>query len=897
MENLVILPRICRPPIPLLSKRETPFELSAKATKAAISFDKAFKQASKKRDPIITDTHLNYLCKKGRLGEAITVLDAIAQRGSKVGSDTFSRLLQSCIDLNSIQLGRELHARIGLLREQEPFIDTKLVSMYSKCGYLEDARDVFEKLAERNLFTWSAMIGACSREQRWREVIELFFLMMEDGIVPDDFLFPKVLQACGNCGDIEAGKLVHSSVVRSGMSSCVRVCNAVLAMYAKCGSLSLARRFFEKMDVRDAVAWNSIISGYCQKGDIEAAQKFFDMMRGEGIEPGLVSWNILIASYSQSGKCDVALKMMADMQTFGVAPNVFTWTSLISGFAQNDRSIQALELFREMLLTGVEPSGVTLTCGISACASCKAIREGKELHSTAVKMGLIGDVLVRNSLIDMYSKCGELEAAWQVFDMFSKRDVYTWNSMIGGYCQSGYCGKAYNLFVQMQESDVSPNVVTWNVMISGYMQNGDVDQAMDIFQEMEKDGLIKRNTASWNSLIAGYLQNGQKNNALRIFRQMQSLSFEPNSVTILSVLPACANLVAAKKVKEIHGCVLRRNLKRGLPIANLLIDTYAKSGNIIYSRTIFDGMSSKDIVSWNSLISGYVLHGLSNAALGLFDEMGRMGLKPNRGTFVSIICAYSLAGMVDEGKQVFSSMTEDYKILPGLDHYSAMIDLFGRSGRLGEAVEFTKDMTVHPDSSIWASLLTASRIHGNIGLAIHAGECLLELEPGNTLIHRLILQIYAVYGKSVDSLKMKKLEKENGAIKSLGSSRIEVKNRVHTFVAGDFSKPNSDILLSWIKSIEREVKEPDICRGLCIEEEETEDIGGIHSEKIAFAFALVGPSHAAQNIRIVKKLRMCRECHRTAKFISMAFECEIYLSDSKRLHIFRNGLCSCGDYW
>ncbi|XP_065621191.1 pentatricopeptide repeat-containing protein At1g19720 [Quercus suber] len=626
MENLVILCN-ASPPLPIPSKLANQSKFSTKPT---ISF-------SVKTHTKLTDAHLNSLSKNGRLSEAITALDSIAQSGSKVNSNTYINLLQSCIDLNSIQLGRELHARINLVNDVNPYVETKIVSMYAKCGSLDDARKVFDEMGERNLYTWSAMIGACSRGKRWREAVELFFLMMGNGVVPDSFLFPKVLQACANCGDFETGKLIHSLVVRLGMSCYSFVNNSILAVYVKSGKLSLARKFFENMDERDSVTWNAIISGYCQKGEIDEALRLFDAMLEEGVEPGSVTWNILITSYNQLGQCDVAKELMKKMESFGITPDVFTWTSMISGYAQNNKNNRALDLFKDMLQEGVKPNGVTITNAISACSTLKSLDKGLEIHSVAVKMGLINDLLVGNSLTDMYSKCGELEAAWKVFDMVLEKDVYTWNSMIGGYCQAGYYGKAHQLLMKMQESGVSPNVVTWNMMISGYMQNGDEDQAMDLFQKMENDGKTKRDTASWNALIAGYLQTGQKDKALGIFRQMQSSYVIPNSVTILSVLPACANLIAGKKVKEIHGCVFRRSLETELPIANSLIDTYAKSGNIIYSRTIFDGLASKDIITWNSLIGGYVLHGHADTALDLFDQMKKFGVRPNRGTFANII--------------------------------------------------------------------------------------------------------------------------------------------------------------------------------------------------------------------------------------------------------------------
>ncbi|OVA12356.1 Pentatricopeptide repeat [Macleaya cordata] len=834
------------------------------------------------------------------LREAVIALDSFGKRGSKVKPKTYISLLQSCIDSDSIENGRKLHSLIGFVRDLNPFVETKLVSMYAKCGSLEDARRVFDQMHERNLFAWSAMIGGYTREQRWKEILELFFWMMAEGINPDEFLLPKILQACANLGDFETGKLIHSFVVRSGMDLCVHVNNSILTMYSKCGKVISARSLLEKMDSKDLITWNSIISGYCQNGKNEEALALFDRMRAEGVEPGLVTWNILISSYNQSGNCDQAMELMEKMDDNGISPDVFTWTSMISGFTQNNRRNQALELFREMMLSGVEPNGVTVASALSACASLKALKKGKELHSVGVRIGSMGDLLMRNSLVDMYSKCGKLESAQQVFDMFPEKDVFTWNSMIGGYAQAGYCGKAYDLFMRMQHSGVRPNVVTWNLMISGHIQNGDEDQAMDLFRKMETEGVIKRNTASWNSLIAGSLQNGQKDKALGIFRQMQSFRARPNSITLLSVLPACANLVAVRKVKEIHNCAFRGGLDSELSVTNSLIDTYAKSGNMIYSRAIFDGLLSRDIISWNSIIAGYVLHGFPKIAIELFDRMRQVGIKPNKGTLASIILAYSLAGMVDEGKQIFSSMIKDHHISPGLEHYSAMVELFGRSGRLGEATEFIEDMAIEPNPTIWATLLTASRVHGNIGLAIHAAENLIKLEQRNSVIHRLLLQLYDLGGKFEDASRMRKLEKRSVTSNSHGCCWVEVGSKVHTFVTDDQSIPNSDSIHAWLDRIREEIKlaVPDSHdTHLNIEEEEKEEISGVHSEKLAIGFSLISSSNVPQSIRIVKNLRVCSDCHRTAKFISLRYGCEIYMNDPKCFHHFKNGQCSCGDYW
>ena len=895
-KNLIIIPNKSRPPLSVPSYYgATQFEFHG-STRVHASSNTI--SVTKTSHPKIIDAQLNQLCINGPLSDAVAILDSLAQQGSKVRPFTYMNLLQSCIDRGCVWVGRELHARIGLVRDVDPFVETKLVSMYAKCGCLEEARKVFDEMRERNLFSWSAMIGACSRDQSWEEVVGLFYEMVQDGFLPDEFMVPKIVQACGKCRDLGTTKLIHSMVIRHGMQSSLRVNNSILAVYAKCGEMGCAKKFFKSMDERDSVAWNAIITGYCQKGEIEQAQKHFDAMQEEGIEPGLLTWNILIASYNQLGHCDIAMDLMRKMESSGSTPDVYTWTSMISGFTQKGWIHHAFDFLREMFSAGVKPNSITIASAASACALSKSLYAGLEIHSVAVKLALADELLVGNSLIDMYSKCGNLEAAQRVFDMMLERDVYSWNSIIGGYCQAGFCGKAHELFMKMQESDSPPNVVTWNIMITGYMQNGDEDQALDLFQRIDKDGKVKPNAASWNSIISGYLQSGQKDKALQIFRKMQSFHIAPNSVTMLSILPACANLVSLKKVKEIHCCAVRRNLVSKVPVSNIFIDTYAKSGDITYSRNIFDGLSSKDIISWNTLISGHVLHGHSESALDLYDQMRKEGLEPSRGTFASIILAYSHAGMVDEGKRTFSIISEEYLIQPGLEHYLAMVYLLGRSGKLAEALEFIQNMPMEPNSSIWAALLTASRFHRNFGLAILAGERLLELEPGNNLTQHLLSQAYTLCGKSWEAPKLARLEKEKAVKKPVGQCWIERKNMVHTFVVGDQSKPYLDNLHSWLKRVAVNIKSSISDNMLCIEEEEKENSSIVHSEKLAFAFALIDSHHSTpQILRIVKNLRMCRDCHDTAKYISLAYGCEIYLSDSNCLHHFKGGHCSCTDYW
>ncbi|XP_020532202.1 pentatricopeptide repeat-containing protein At1g19720 isoform X1 [Amborella trichopoda] len=841
----------------------------------------------------IRDLQLNQLCSQGKLKEAIKALNSIPQHALDPSPSTYISLLQACIDANSVSQGRDIHAHIPLSLKTNLSLQTKLVSMYAKCGSLDVARQVFDEIGDKNsIFLWSAMIAGYAREGIWEEVLMLSVSMQQQGVTPDWFLFPKILQAINNLGLLDKGKETHSSAIRKGHILSVHVANSLVAMYVKCGELSYARKLFDGMTQKDLVSWNSIISGHFKNGNTEEAINLFKQMQVEGIKPGVVTFNIMISSYNQMGNCDLAFDLMEKMQFSGIIPDVVTWTSMISGLSQNERENQALHLFREMRFEGIKPNGVTVASALNACSNLRYINWGVEIHSMAVKGGFAEELLVGNALIDMYWKCSDLEAAKRVFDKLTRRDVFTYNSMIGGYAQSGYCGKAHDLFMEMQSSSVKRNTVTYNTMISGHLKNGDEDQALQLFQRMELEGVL-RNTASWNALISGFLLNGHWEEALGVFRKMQATQIRPNSVTVLSVLPACAILMAAKKLREIHCFVIKHHLKAEISIVNALIDTYAKLGDITFAQTLFDSMLTKDIISYNSIISGLVMNGKGRNAIDIFEQMKLLRIAPNQRTILSVINAFGLEKMVPEGEKLFSTMAEEFQLFPTIEHCSAMVGLLGRARLLREAMDFIDNMPLEPDASIWSAFLSACRCNGNIRLATHAIKKLLELEPEDPLINRILSQIY-------DGSRSRNHVKNQAMVKAFGHTWIEVKNLVHEFVAGMVSLPSSDSLSIKLKSLAEIYKSkgrklPD-AGFLQLEEEEKEEIIGTHCVKLAITFGIIN-IHAPQSIRVVKNIRVCQECHDFAKFVSRNCSQEILLKDPKTLHCFKNGQCSCKDYW
>ncbi|CAM0911463.1 unnamed protein product [Alopecurus aequalis] len=748
-------------------------------------------------------------------------------------------------------------------------------------------------MSHRDLLAWSAMIGAYATRGMFDEVLELAVRMVRQGVLPDRFLITRILQACAYSEDLELGSALHSMAIRRGFMGRVKdvpVGNSVLVMYVKCGELGRARGVFEKMKRRDLGTWNSMIFGCCRSCEWEEARKLLDDMRQEGTEPGVVTWNTLISSYARSGDLDVAVELLEQMEESGVEPDVVTWTSLVSGFVHSDRGDDALQCFIRMRLAGVEPNGMTIACAISACASLKVLRQGSELHCHAVKIGSVNNVLSGNSLVDMYAKCGDIVAACRIFNEIPEKDIFSLNSMVAGYAQAGYCGKAYELFCKMENYGVRRNVITWNTMISGYIRNGDDERAFELFQTMEGYG-VKRDTASWNILIAGSVHNGYFDRALRIFRQMQSARMKPDYITVLSIIPAFANLVAAWRVREIHACIFHHNLEMDGKIANALINAYSKSGDLAGACAVFDRHSSRNIISWNCIIVAHLLHGSPAKALDHFLKMKQHGVLPDHATLTAVIKAYGMEGMVSEGRDIFFNMDKIYNVTPDLDHYAAMVDLLGRSGRLQEAYEIIDGMPLTPNLTVWEALLTSAIMHGNVRLALLAATEMSVIEPNDPRIQMVVSNLQDLAGKSFDVTKVTVHNKVR-VLDGIERCSTEIRDMVYFFSTGD--SVASDHIVAELELMV--IHMPDTGNGTLQVEEEMEEVAGIHCEKLAIALAISDSPHF-RSIRIIKAARMCNHCHNFAKLVSEKYGRQILIKDPKCLHKFENGNCSCEDYW
>eukprot|EP01018_Ginkgo_biloba_P020807 Gb_00199 [translate_table: standard] len=823
--------------------------------------------------------------------------EALEQTCFPLDLNAYASLLQNCSNIESL---KKVHAHMfptGL--NQNIFIATKLVSLYGTCGNMEYARLVFDKMNERNIFLWNAIIRGYARNGPCDEAITLYYQMQRAGVKPDNFTFPFVLKACAEISALQEGKEIHDDIIRTGFELDVFVGNSLVTMYAKCGSIDLARQLFDKMSNRDVVSWNAMIVGFAQNGHSSDALSLFNQMLQANLKPDSITlvsvlqacahlgalqqgkWihdyinrsgfpsnisveNSLVAMYSKCGRVTVARLLFDKMSK----RDVVSWNAMIAGYTQNGHANEALNLFHQMQLADITPNSVTMVSMLSACALLTALEQGKCIHGYIIRSGFMSDVVLDTAVIDMYAKCGSIVLARHLFDKMFPRNVVSWNAMIAGYAQCGHSNEALTLFNQMQITDLKPNsitmasvlplcanltalhqrkgihsyiirsglesdVVVGTALVDMYVKCGNIDIACKVF-----DNMSTRNVVSWNAMIAGYTQTGHANDALSLFNKMQQANTEPDMVTMVSVLSACAQLAALQQGMSIHAYIIKIGAESDVFLGNSLIDMYAKCGSIDVARKMFDKMFERDVVSWNAMIAAYGMHGHGEDALVLFSQMQQTGVNPDHVTFVCVLSACSHAGLVDEGWQYFECMSQDYHITPREQHYACMVDLLGRAGCMDEAQDFIEKMPLEPGASVWGALLGACRIHCNIQLGERVADRLFDLKPENAGYYVLLSNIYAEAGRWYDVAKVRTMMKDKGVKKTPGCSFIEVNNRVHAFVVGDRSHPQSEKIYAMLNTLAGQMKEAGYASNTNFvlhddEEEVKEHMISTHSEKLA----------------------------------------------------------------
>ncbi|KAI4364377.1 hypothetical protein MLD38_020476 [Melastoma candidum] len=514
-----------------------------------------------------------------------------------------------------------------------------------------------------------------------------------------------------------------------------------------------------------------------------------------------------------------------------------------------------------MWQSDVRPDRVTALTLLSASADFGQLKIGKQCHCYVMRNGLLHSENVGTAIIDMYVKCGKPELARAVFDALLRKPVASWNSLVGGY-----------------------------------LRNGNLESARKIFDEMPR-----RDVVSYNTLIGGFVQETRFDEAIGLFREMQRVGIKPDRITLASIATACGIVGALGVAKWILFYIEHEGIECDVHLFTALIDMFGRCGDPVTAMRVFEKMKRRDPSAWTAIIRAMAASGCGKLAVDLFDKMIQEGYKPDDVTLVGVLTACSHCGLVDEGRRIFRSMEGEHGISPQIIHYGCMVDMLARAGHLEEAMQFIKGMPIEPNDIIWRSLLSACRVHKDDDMASYAASRLEESSPGGTGTAVILSNVYASMGKWSDVRRVRLEMNENGMLKLPGCSSVEINGAIHEFTAGDESHPKIRHIERMLSEIDTRIRDVGYVPNtsdvtLNMDEEEKGVAVGGHSEKLAMAYALIS-TDKGRNVRVVKNLRTCGDCHGYAKAVSKVYGREIVIRDKARFHFFRDGFCSCNDSW
>ncbi|XP_078436885.1 pentatricopeptide repeat-containing protein At1g20230-like [Wolffia australiana] len=903
---------ISSPPI----ENRWPVLFSEHPTNSSITSDHHLLEGIPKRTVAQSANLISSLVSAQQWSDVLPAFSSMLREGLKPDKFLLPKLLKACAELRSADAGSVVHG-YALKRWQElnldAFVANSLINMYGSCGDLSSARKVFDTMPEKDVVSWTALLSAYTATGLVEEAAEIFARMREDGVRPDviswnamisafaregnkeaaldmleamkdaglvpginswngllsgfvqsggfedamDMLVElwscgppnavsaaSVLPACSGMRSLVLGRAIHGyAVKRDFVSGNVFVGGALVDMYMKCGECKDAEKVFVAMETRSSTVWNEMVAGWATLGELEKAMQVMRMMVEDGFKPDVVTVNTVLAAYARRGKREEAFRLVSEMREMGLKPNIVSINALISGFQQCGLQEEALGLVRVFQ------------------NSSAVVGFPSEMVSSSVK---VNAVTVTSAL----AACADLD-------------------MEG-------CGREVHGFVLRNGLEL--NVFVSTSLVDMYAKCGNMDYAVRVFY-----GSRERNTATWNSMMAGYHSSGEPEKAMKLFSEMLCEVHFPSSITLLILLQVCSTMSALSWGRALHGLVMKiKNMNydpNSVHLECALIDMYAKCGSIQEARLAFDLIEHKDLASWNAMTSGYSFHAMAEEAISVFREMQRSDISPNNITFTSVLSSCRQDGFMEIAFRLFDQMEEVYGVKPGLEHYTCMVRIMGGAGMLEDALSFIQRMPGKPDACTWNALLLSCRKHSNYRIGKVAADVLFELEPRNPSNYIILSNIYAAAGMWESALEIRHLMRERGLKQPMACSWTYIHLRAHVFEAG--GKPHQElnrVLEEWDRLAMKMESLGYVPEDPYLDELETDPFSCFHTEKLALCYGLIS-SPPGVPVRILKNVRMCIDCHTSAKIISKIEGRELIVSDGCHFHHFTNGICSCNDEW
>ncbi|XP_048226220.1 pentatricopeptide repeat-containing protein At5g03800 [Ricinus communis] len=811
--------------------------------------------------------------------------------------DHLLNLLRISVRYTDFDLARALHASILKLGE-DTHLGNALVVAYLKLGLVLDAYEVFKGLCNPDVVSYSSLISSFAKGNQEMKAIELFFRMRSSGVEPNEYSYVAILTACIRILNLELGFQVHALLIKLSYLECVFITNAMMSLYGKSGSLDYVLQLFVEMPQRDIATWNTVISSLVNELSYEKALELFR--------------------------------------------NFYRTTSL--------RADQ-----------------FTLSTVLTACAGCYALMGGREVHAHAIRIGLEDSLSTNNAILKLYTKCGSLKDVMSVCERMPVRDVITWtqmiaaymefglvdlavevfekmpernsvsyNALLAGFCNNGEGLKALDLFIKMVQEGAELSEFTLTSVITacgilrtleisrqihgfimkfGFGSNACIETALlDMYTRCGRMNDADKMFRSWpsdrdslviqTSMLCGYARNGMPNEAVSLFQlSLSEGTMVVDEVALTSVLGVCGTLGSQEMGEQIHCHALKTGFLADLGVGNSIISMYSKCCNMNKAIKSFNDMLAHDVVSWNCLIAGHLLHRQGDEALAVWSRMEKAGVKPDSVTFVLIISAYShtRSDLVEDCRDLFFSMKNIYEVEPTSEHYASFVSVLGYWGQLEEAEDMIIKMPFNPEASVWRALLDSCRLHLNTSIGKRAVKHILAMEPQDPSTYALVSNLYSASGRWHCSEIARANMRKRGLRKHPCRSWVIHQKEVHSFYVRDKAHPCAKDIYSGLDILIKECLkagyEPDTSFVLHeVEEHQKKDFLFYHSAKLAATYGLL-KTRPGEPVHIVKNILLCGDCHTFLKYVSAVTKREIIVRDTSGFHCFSNGHCSCKDYW
>nr|UPT49693.1 pentatricopeptide repeat protein AaPPR1180 [Agave angustifolia] len=549
-------------------------------------------------------------------------------------------------------------------------------------------------MADPNEVSFTAMMGGLVLSGSVEEALKLFVRMHRRGIHIDPVAVSSIFGACARAKEVVQGhdfdenflgQSVQAFVFKKGFEADPHVGNSLIDMYAKRGEMDNAKKIFDTLTVINVVSWNVLIAGYGQRGDGKKAMEMIELMQRSGFEPDEVTYISLLGACTKSGDIETARHMFSKISS----PSVLSWNAILSGYCQEERYHMAVELFRKMQYKCVAPDRTTLAVILSSCSGIGTLGFGKQVHAASIRSMLHADMFVASGLVDMYSKCGQIESARRIFNRMLERDVVSWNSMVNGFALHSLNKEAFSFFKLMQEDGMTPtefsyasvinscarlsslsegrqihaqiakngydaDVYVGSALIDMYSKCGNVDEAQQFF-----DCMPMKNTVSWNEMIHGYAHNGHGERAIAMFEQMLRAKEKPDAVTFISVLTACSHSgMVDEGIKFLESMEKDYGIEPLADHYTCVIDALGRVGRLIKAEELVDRMKWKDDpIVWEVLLSSCAIHGDARLGRKAAEVLFRLDPK-NSASYVLLANIYAGSGRWKEASEVRALMSD-----------------------------------------------------------------------------------------------------------------------------------------------------------------------------------------------------------------------------------------------